>query len=70
MLNVDVHILIDINNFMTYKVQGLEKLKRFHFKLKKRLNFKFSHSVLDSLLNDCENKKGGNNRKLKKRVQL
>ena len=70
MFNVDVHILIDINKFMTSKVEGLEKLKRFHFKLKKRLNFKLSHSVLHSLLNDCENKKGGNNGKLEKRVHL
>ena len=35
MLNVDVNILIDINDFMTSKVEGLEKFKRFHFKLKK-----------------------------------
>ena len=34
MLNVDVNILIAINDFMTSKVQVLEKLKRFHFKLK------------------------------------
>ena len=46
MLNVDVNILIDINDFMTSKVEGLEKLKRIHFKLKERLNFKLSYSVL------------------------
>ena len=66
MLNVDVNILIDINNFMTSKVEGLEKLKRFHFELKERLNFKLSYSVLQSLVNDCKNKKGGNNGKPKK----
>ena len=66
MLNVDVNILIDINDFMISKIEGLEKLKRFHFKLKERLNFKLSYSVLYSLLNDCKNKKGGNNGKLKK----
>ena len=46
MLNVDVNILIDINDFMTSKVEGLEKLKRIHFKLKERLNFKLSYSIL------------------------
>ena len=66
MLNADVNILIDINDFMTSKVEGLEKLKRFQFKLKERLNFKLSYSVLHSLLNDCKNKIGGNNGKLKK----
>ena len=66
MLNADVNILIDINDFMTSKVEGLEKLKRFQFKLKERLNFKLSYSVLHSLLNDCKNKKGANNGKLKK----
>ena len=66
LLNVDANILIDINDFMTSKVEGLEKLKRFHFKLKERLNFKLSYSVLHSLLNDCENKRGGNNGKLKR----
>ena len=66
MLNVDVNILIDINDFMTSKVEGLEKLKRFHFKLKERLIFKLSYSVLHSLLNDCKNKNGENNGKLKK----
>ena len=66
MLNIDVNILIDINDFMTSKVEGLEKLKRFHFKLKERLIFKLSYSVLPRLLNDCKNKKGGNNGKLKK----
>ena len=66
MLNVDVNILIDINGFMTSKVEGLEKLKRFHFKLKERLIFKLSYSVLHSLLNDCKNKNGENNGKLKK----
>ena len=40
LLNVDVNILIDINDFMTSKVEGLQKIKRFHFKLKERLNFK------------------------------
>ena len=58
MLNVDVNILIDINDFMTSKFEGLEKFKRFHFKL--------SYSVSHSSLNDCKNKKGGNNEKLKK----
>ena len=42
MLNVDVNISIDIKPFMTSKVEGLEKFKRFHFKLKERLNFKLS----------------------------
>ena len=63
LLNVDVNILID---FMTSKVEGLEKFKRFHFKLKERLNCKLIYSVSHSLLNDCKNKKGGNNVKLKK----
>ena len=40
LLNADVNILIDINDFMTSKVEGLEKLERFHFKLKERLHFK------------------------------
>ena len=66
MLNVDINILIDINDFMTSKVEGLENLKIFHFKLKEGLNFKLSYSVWHSLLNDCENKKGGSNGKLKK----
>ena len=66
MLNADVNILIDINDFMTSKVEGLEKLKRFQFKLKERLNFKLSYSVLHSLLSDCKNKAGGNKGKLKK----
>ena len=48
MLNADVNILIDINDFMTSKIEGLEKLKRFHFKLKERLNLKLSYSVLHS----------------------
>ena len=61
MLNVDVNILIDINGFMTSKVEGLEKLKRFYFKLKERLDLKLSYSVLHSLLNDCKNKKDGSN---------
>ena len=56
LLNVDVNILIDINDFMASKVEGLEKLKRFHFKLKERLNFKLSYSVLHSLLNDVRTK--------------
>ena len=66
MLNVDFNILIEIKDFMTSKVEGLEKLKRFHFKLKERLDLKLNYSVLHSLLNDCNNKIGGNNRKLKK----
>ena len=70
LLNVDVNILIDINGFMTSKVEGLEKLKRFHFKLKERLNFKLTYSVLHSLLNDCENKRGGNNGKLQKSAPM
>ena len=70
MFNVDVNILIDINDFMTSKVEGLEKLKRFHFKLKERLNFKLSYSVLHSLLNDCKNKKSGNSGKLKKSAPM
>ena len=51
---------------MTSKVEDLEKLKRFHFKLKERLNLKLSYSVLHSLLNDCKSKIGGNNEKLKR----
>ena len=70
MLNADVNILIDINDFMTSKIEGLEKLKRFHFKLKERLNLKLSYSVLHSLLNDCNNKKGGNNGKLKQSAPI
>ena len=70
MLNADVNVLIDINDFMTSKVKGLEKLKRFHFKLKERLNLKLSYSVLHSLLNDCKNKKGGNNGKLKQSAPI
>ena len=66
LLNVNVNILIDTNDFMTSKVEGLKKLTRFHFKLKERLNFKLGYSVLHRLLNDCENKRGGNNGKLKK----
>ena len=50
---------------MASKVEGMEKLKRFHFKLMERL----SYTVLHSLINDCKNKKGVNNGKLKK-VQL
>ena len=46
---------------MTSKVEGLEKLKRFHFKLKERLI---------NLLNDCKNKIGGNNGKLKKNAPM
>ena len=49
-----------IYDFMTSKVEGMEKLKRFHFKLKERLNFELSYSVLHGLLNDCKNKKCGN----------
>ena len=45
MFNVDVNILIDINDFMTSKVEGLEKLKIFHFKLKEGLNFKLLKTV-------------------------
>ena len=56
MLNVDVNILIDINDFMTSKVEGWKKLRRFHFKVKERLNFELSYSVLYGLLNDCKNK--------------
>ena len=70
LLDVDVNILIDINDFVTSKVEGLEKLKRFHFKLKARLNFKLSYSVLHSLLNDCESKRCGNNGKLKKSAPM
>ena len=70
MLNVDVNNLIDVNDFLTSKVQGLQKLKRFHFKLKKKLNFELSHSVLHGLLNDCKNKKYGNNGKLKKSAPM
>ena len=70
MLNVDINILIDINDFMTSKVEGLENLKIFHFKLKEGLNFKLSYSVWHSLLNDCENKKGGSSGKLKKSVPM
>ena len=55
LLNVNVNILIDTNDFMTSKVEGLKKLTRFHFKLKERLNFKLGYSVLHRLLNDCEN---------------
>ena len=51
---------------MTSKVEGLEKLKRFHFKLKERLDLKLSYSVLHSLLSACKNKIDGNNGKLKK----
>ena len=56
MLNVDVNILIEIKGFMRSKVEGLKKLKRFHFKLKERLDLKLSYSVLHSLLNYCKNK--------------
>ena len=45
MFNVDDNILIDINDLMTSKVEGLEKLKIFQFKLKEGLNFKLSYSV-------------------------
>ena len=45
MFNVGDNILIDINDFMTSKVERLEKLKIFHFKLKEGLNFKLSYSV-------------------------
>ena len=55
---------------MSSKVEGLTKLKRFQFKLKERLNFVLSYSVLHSLLNDCKNKKGGHNGKLKKRAPM
>ena len=63
---LNVNIFINIKGFMTSKVEGLEKLKRFHFKLKERLDLKLSYSVLHSLLNDCKNKIDGNNGKLKK----
>ena len=43
MLSVDINILIDIKGFMTSKVEGLEKLKRFYFKLKERLDLKLSY---------------------------
>ena len=45
MFNVDDNILIDINDLMTSKVEGLEKLKIFQFKLKEGLNFKLIYSV-------------------------
>ena len=37
---------------MASEVEGMEKLKRFHFKLMERLNFKLSYTVLHSLIND------------------
>ena len=55
---------------MTSKVEGLGKFKRFHFKLKERLNFKLSYSVLYGLLNDRQNKKCRNNGKLKKSAPM
>ena len=70
MLNVDVDIFIEINDFMTSKVEGWDKLKRFHFKVKKSLNLELSHSVLHGFLNDCKNEKYGNNVKLKKSAQM
>ena len=39
---------------MTSKVEGLEKPKRFHFKLIERLNLKLSLTVFNSLINDQE----------------
>ena len=39
LLNVDVNILIDKNDFITSKVEGLEKLKKFHFKTKGKVKF-------------------------------
>ena len=51
---------------MTSKVEGWEKLRRFHFKVKERLNFELNYRVLYGLLNDWKNKKCGNNGKLKK----
>ena len=65
MLNVDANIWIDIKGFMTSKVEGFRKLKRFHFKLKERLDLKLNYSVLHGLRNDCKNKIDGNNGKLK-----
>ena len=41
-----------IYDFMTSKVEGMEKLKRFHFKLKERLNFELSYSVLHGWLQE------------------
>ena len=70
MLNLDSNILIDINDFMTSKVEGWEKLRRFHFKVKERLNFELNYPVLYGLLNDCKNKKCGNNGKLKKSAPM
>ena len=55
---------------MTCKVEGLEKLKWFHSKLNKRLNLNMGHSALHGLLNDSQNKKFGNNGKLKKSAPL
>ena len=37
---------------MTSKVEGLEKPKRFHFKLMEGLNFKLSLTILHSLINN------------------
>ena len=37
---------------MTPKVEGLEKPKRFHFRLMESLNSKLSLTVLHSLIND------------------
>ena len=51
---------------MTSKVEGLEKLKRFHFKLMERLNFNLSFTVLHSLIIDFKKQKAVNNGKLKK----
>ena len=49
---------------MASKVEGMKKVKMFHFKLMERLNFKLSYSFT-RLINDCKNKKGVNNGKLK-----
>ena len=37
---------------MASKVEGMEKLKRFHSKLMGESNFKLSYTVLHSLIND------------------
>ena len=53
MLNVDVNILFDIKGFVTSKFEGLEKLKRFPFKLKEWLDLKLSYSVLMENYKKC-----------------
>ena len=42
---------------MTSNVEGLDYLKRFHFKRMERLNFKLSLTVLHSLINDYKEQK-------------